>query len=166
MVKYKDNFSNTINYSSQATLDQRIGMCFKPDTSSTFTFGMYTGLMEIKSKSVDPISEFELTALSFDLYLKYTFDNPYLHALAVGPSICITLNQSQTNNAQLLTKDGFVSSFVGFYGELELGDFQNTNYAVNPYLYYRHILTNLEGTDFNTESTHLSNIGFGLKISL
>ncbi len=165
-VKYKDKFSNTINYTSQTTLDQRIGMCFKPDSNSRFTFGLYTGLLDFKSKSINPSSEFELNALNFDLYIKYNLNYGLFNAISAGTSVGVTIDQVQTNNSQTVFNEGFTSNFIGLYGEMEFGNFSNRQYAVNPFIYYRTILTNMEGADLNSESTHISSVGFGLKISL
>jgi len=165
-VKYKDKFSNTINYTTQTTLDQRIGMCFRPDTNSRFTFGLHTGLLDFKSKSINPSSEFELNALNFDLYIKYNLNYGLFKAVSAGTSVGITIDQVQTNNSQTVFNESFANSFIGLYGEIELGNFSNLHYAVNPFIYYRTILTNMEGTDLNSESTHISSVGFGLKITL
>jgi len=163
---YTDASGNSLNYSTQANSDLRFGLMYKSDIQSNIGLGMYAGILNISSRSTEPMSSINMSALNFDFFFNYNIGNEILQSLSIGPTWGIVIAQDQSNDNQALKDDGFATMNAGIYTELLFGGFKTDKASANPYLFYRTTLSNVEGADADTESSGYSSIGLGLKISI
>ena len=163
---YTDASGNSLNYTTQANSDLRFGLMYKSDTQSKIGLGMYAGILNISSRSTEPVSSINMSALNFDFFFNYNIGNEILQSLSIGPTWGIVIAQDQSNDNQAVKDDGFATMNVGLYSELLFVGLNSEEISANPYLFYRTTLSNVEGADANTETSGYSSIGLGLKISI
>ncbi|MGC6413393.1 MAG: hypothetical protein ACON5K_01695 [Bacteroidia bacterium] len=163
---YTDASGKSLNYSTQANSDVRFGFMYKANAQSKTGLGIYAGILNISSQSVEPVSSINLSALNFDFFFNYNIGNEILQSFSVGPTWGIVIAQDQSNDNQAVNDDGFATLHAGIYTELLFGGHKTDKASANPYLFYRTTLSNIEGADADTEKSGYSSIGLGIKISI
>ena len=130
---YTDASGNSLNYTTQANSDLRFGLMYKSDTQSKIGLGMYAGIQNVSSRSTEPMSSIDMSALNFDFFFNYNIGNEILQSLSIGPTWGIVIAQDQSNDNQAVKDDGFATMNAGIYTELLFGGCKTDDASANPY---------------------------------
>jgi hypothetical protein len=163
---FNDAIGADINYASTTSKDLRVGILYKKDTTAAFSFGLTFGTLNLNASSMKSFNNVFLNLITSDLSVNYEINQWVFNQISIGPSLSYLYYSLQQNANSTIINNGFEQIHFGINSEIGFLKRAFDSHSAQPYLFYRSILTNIEGNDYTTERSSYTTIGCGIKILL